>query len=360
MISITTKSPYALKALTELGRTGDAGPVPIGELARRRDIPVQFLEQLFATLRRAGVLKSQRGVKGGYSFARDPSAHHRARDRRAPRRPARPRRRGHLRRRRRRRPHRPRAHDGRRRRRARGPRGRRGDVLHLTRPAKCLQIAGFDFGFGHGLAMECGRTRGLAAPTAFRSGCRSDAQAASGLAMDAPHVEGRLLTAAEVAARLGYSERYVWRLGREGVLPRVKLPGRKYVRFCEADVQRLIEHEPRRIAATRAAGALPRGRRRRRACRAGSDAPLGLGPMRGSLRLRHQSGCKAGRARQEPRRAGMQLLAGGAGADRDRQSPPRAPAARLAHGRPRRLRGAARGAAWAGADGAERRSPAVS
>ena len=73
MISITTKSPYALKALTELGRSGDAGPVPIGELARRRDVPVQFLEQLFATLRRAGVLKSQRGVKGGYSFARDAS-----------------------------------------------------------------------------------------------------------------------------------------------------------------------------------------------------------------------------------------------------------------------------------------------
>jgi DNA-binding IscR family transcriptional regulator len=44
--------------------------VPIGELARRRDIPVQFLEQLFAVLRRAGVLRSQRGVKGGYSFAR--------------------------------------------------------------------------------------------------------------------------------------------------------------------------------------------------------------------------------------------------------------------------------------------------
>jgi Rrf2 family cysteine metabolism transcriptional repressor len=73
MISITTKSPYALKALTELGRAGDTGPVPIGELARRRDVPVQFLEQLFATLRRAGVLKSQRGVKGGYTFARDPS-----------------------------------------------------------------------------------------------------------------------------------------------------------------------------------------------------------------------------------------------------------------------------------------------
>jgi Rrf2 family cysteine metabolism transcriptional repressor len=72
MMSITTKSPYALQALAELGRSGD-GPIPIGELARRRDIPVQFLEQLFATLRRAGVLKSQRGVKGGYTFARAPA-----------------------------------------------------------------------------------------------------------------------------------------------------------------------------------------------------------------------------------------------------------------------------------------------
>ena len=74
MLSITTKSPYAVKALTELGRCGSSGPVPIGELAKRRDIPVQFLEQLFAVLRRAGVLRSQRGVKGGYSFAREPGS----------------------------------------------------------------------------------------------------------------------------------------------------------------------------------------------------------------------------------------------------------------------------------------------
>src|ERR1700743_2700445 len=70
MLSITTKSPYALSALVELHRHGDSCPVPIAELARRREIPVQFLEQLFATLRRAGVLRSQRGVKGGYSLAR--------------------------------------------------------------------------------------------------------------------------------------------------------------------------------------------------------------------------------------------------------------------------------------------------
>ena len=72
MLSITSKSPYAVRALTELARAGEPGPVPIGELARRRDVPVQFLEQLFAVLRRAGLLRSQRGVKGGYSFARPP------------------------------------------------------------------------------------------------------------------------------------------------------------------------------------------------------------------------------------------------------------------------------------------------
>ncbi len=73
MLSITSKSPYAVQALTELARAGGKDPVPIGELARRRDIPVQFLEQLFAVLRRAGVLRSQRGVKGGYAFAKDPT-----------------------------------------------------------------------------------------------------------------------------------------------------------------------------------------------------------------------------------------------------------------------------------------------
>jgi Rrf2 family transcriptional regulator, cysteine metabolism repressor len=73
VLVITTKSPYAVRALAELARRGDTAPVPIAELARARDIPVQFLEGLFATLRRAGILQSQRGVKGGYSFARHPT-----------------------------------------------------------------------------------------------------------------------------------------------------------------------------------------------------------------------------------------------------------------------------------------------
>lgn len=73
LISITTKSRYALRALIELDRLGADGPVPIAELARRGEIPAQFLEQLFATLRRGGLLRSQRGVRGGYSFARPAS-----------------------------------------------------------------------------------------------------------------------------------------------------------------------------------------------------------------------------------------------------------------------------------------------
>jgi Rrf2 family cysteine metabolism transcriptional repressor len=73
VLVITTKSPYAVRALAELARRGQSTPVPIGEIARTREIPVQFLEGLFATLRRAGILQSQRGVKGGYSFARPPS-----------------------------------------------------------------------------------------------------------------------------------------------------------------------------------------------------------------------------------------------------------------------------------------------
>lgn len=74
MLSITSKSPYAVLALAELGRSAGVDPIPIGELARRREVPVQFLEQLFAVLRRAGVISSQRGVKGGYRFAREPSS----------------------------------------------------------------------------------------------------------------------------------------------------------------------------------------------------------------------------------------------------------------------------------------------
>ena len=69
MISVTSKSRYAVVALAELARSGDR-PVPIKELAERREIPEQFLEQLFSTLRRGGLLTSHRGMRGGYTLSR--------------------------------------------------------------------------------------------------------------------------------------------------------------------------------------------------------------------------------------------------------------------------------------------------
>lgn len=71
MISVTSKSRYAVVALAELAKSGDH-PVPVKELAERRGVPEQFLEQLFSTLRRAGFLTSHRGSKGGYTLARSP------------------------------------------------------------------------------------------------------------------------------------------------------------------------------------------------------------------------------------------------------------------------------------------------
>ena len=134
MLSITTKSPYALRALAELARSGGDGPVPIGELARRRDIPVQFLEQLFAVLRRAGVLRIPARREGRLLVR--PRARPRSRCSRSSScsTASSARARGDLRRGRRGRPRRAGGLDDRRHRRAREPRRRRDDVLHLKAP----------------------------------------------------------------------------------------------------------------------------------------------------------------------------------------------------------------------------------
>ncbi|GAB4247407.1 MAG: Rrf2 family transcriptional regulator [Thermoleophilia bacterium] len=71
-MNITAKSKYAVRALVELAQRSADAPVPLVALAEARGIPTQFLEQLFATLRRAGILQSHRGVYGGFSFNRPP------------------------------------------------------------------------------------------------------------------------------------------------------------------------------------------------------------------------------------------------------------------------------------------------
>jgi Rrf2 family cysteine metabolism transcriptional repressor len=70
------KSRYAVRALTELARCEQnqpGKPVRLGDIAENRDMPLQFLEQVFATLRRSGVVRSRRGAAGGYSLAKPAS-----------------------------------------------------------------------------------------------------------------------------------------------------------------------------------------------------------------------------------------------------------------------------------------------
>jgi Rrf2 family transcriptional regulator, cysteine metabolism repressor len=74
LVKVSSKSRYALMALVELDlcTRGNGRPVRLVDLAHRRKIPEQFLEQLFAGLRRAGLVAGHRGVGGGFTFARRP------------------------------------------------------------------------------------------------------------------------------------------------------------------------------------------------------------------------------------------------------------------------------------------------
>jgi Rrf2 family protein len=70
---ISTRGRYGLRALIELAlRYGD-GPVQLASIARRQGISRKYLEQLMVRLRKAGLVRSFRGVQGGYALARSPS-----------------------------------------------------------------------------------------------------------------------------------------------------------------------------------------------------------------------------------------------------------------------------------------------
>jgi Rrf2 family protein len=72
-VELSCKSEYAILALLELATHYQSGePLQIRQIAAQQDIPDRYLEQLLATLRRGGLVKSQRGSKGGYILAREP------------------------------------------------------------------------------------------------------------------------------------------------------------------------------------------------------------------------------------------------------------------------------------------------
>lgn len=69
---LTAKSEYGLLALIDLACEGAGGPVSAREIAERQGIPTKFLEQLFVSLRRAGIVTARRGAKGGFVLGPDP------------------------------------------------------------------------------------------------------------------------------------------------------------------------------------------------------------------------------------------------------------------------------------------------
>jgi Rrf2 family protein len=66
---ITSKGEYAARAVLYL-TLKHPEVVPIQEIAERHNIPLKYLEQILLTLRNAGVLRSRRGIKGGYQLNR--------------------------------------------------------------------------------------------------------------------------------------------------------------------------------------------------------------------------------------------------------------------------------------------------
>ena len=69
---VSTRSDYGLRALIELAGHNGNGPLQSSEIALRRHVPEQYLDQLLTVLRKAGFIRSVRGPAGGHELIRDP------------------------------------------------------------------------------------------------------------------------------------------------------------------------------------------------------------------------------------------------------------------------------------------------
>ena len=68
----STRAEYGVRVMVDLARRGGVEPVPLGEIADGEGLPLAYLEHLVARLRRAGLIESRRGARGGYLLARPP------------------------------------------------------------------------------------------------------------------------------------------------------------------------------------------------------------------------------------------------------------------------------------------------
>lgn len=72
-MNISTKGRYGLRALLDLAVNSISGQVPLASIAEREHISFNYLEQVFALLRKGGIVKSVKGPQGGYVLAKSAS-----------------------------------------------------------------------------------------------------------------------------------------------------------------------------------------------------------------------------------------------------------------------------------------------
>jgi len=73
-MKLTTRSRYGTRLILDLAIYGRERPVPLGEVSRRQNISLKYLEKLIRKLKRAGFVKSQRGPNGGHMLAKPPES----------------------------------------------------------------------------------------------------------------------------------------------------------------------------------------------------------------------------------------------------------------------------------------------
>jgi Rrf2 family protein len=71
-MKVSKRGQYGMRALCHLAETHGSGVVQIREIARRELIPAKFLEGILLELKHAGIVRSRRGIDGGYELAREP------------------------------------------------------------------------------------------------------------------------------------------------------------------------------------------------------------------------------------------------------------------------------------------------
>ena len=71
-MKLSTKGRYGLKAMFQLSLNQSNGPIPLKNIASKQNISEQYLEQIFSSLKKSGLVQSVRGAQGGYLLSKEP------------------------------------------------------------------------------------------------------------------------------------------------------------------------------------------------------------------------------------------------------------------------------------------------